>query len=482
MTAMQIRHSSCSLFSYRAYFENNNGQDLSGSRKYLISLDFLCGRWENLRRQGLEEIEASSSPLNATNRIRGQSCLESILVFSSIKIYSKLLFTNISLNFPFSASFSSRKKFSSPAKLISARGDELNFGMLHFSAAKFLKKELNMQLYCIHGGLSDQNSAQIQLENKKFSCNNKNSAGIYRKRKNFALEFIQKNNIALENFSTHADFPSLTKNEKDSIRYHLKKRIPQVIKSTSLPVQQKKKGRVEKLSSSLALILIPIFSVEVVICLLSARFYTSLGIESQLAFTLAIAVECFYMASSAMTGMRFKGLRLIILAYSIFTVGYSNLISDSNLINEKEAIKYQITQKETTLGRLEGDLDSLRSKEKVFIASMEGYNQEKYISRGLKNVTPLLDQIEKRKTPIKNKVAKLQIQLSELKKTQREANGFTFNSLSKLQISTYAIIIGFIIVQICSSVFLSPSLNSLGQIYKKIINQIKRFQRTRYAH
>lgn len=435
----------------------------------------------DLKQEG-KRITVLSPSLNNTNLRRRPVCLESILVFSFPKIQYHFSLNYFSQIFPFSGVFSSKKNFSARAEFFSASETELNFFSLLFSAAEFLKRELKMQLYSINGGLAPQNSAEFQLKNKKFSCDLKNSAGTYNKRKDFALNFIQNNRISLENFSSHPLFPGLTKNEKDSIRYYLKKESPKKIIETSKKSRGVEKQKKKQSTKGLSLLLIPIGAVEAAICLLSAKFYLSLGLSPILAYTLALAVESFYMASSAMSNFKFQILRLLILGYSIFTVAYSNLTTDSNLIKERETVAYQITQKEQELASLGGSLKSLNLEKSVFLNSLEAYNKEKYISRGIKNVTPELKRIDAKKVPLEQKVFQARKDLELLKQKQLRASSFTLNTFTKLQISTIAIIIGFMIVQLCTSLFLPSSLSALKKTTRRFSLKLKSYQRVRYAH
>ncbi len=420
--------------------------------------------------------KSTPETLNTTNLTGGQSCLESILVPPFPKIYHQFHQISFLQKFLFSVHPKTKNHISATAEFFLDIWTELNLIQLPFSAAEFLIKELNMKLYSINGGKGLQNSATIQLKNKKFSYNQQNSVGIYSKRKEFALNFIQSNKISLDNFSVHPIYQDFTKNEKNAIRYYLKKNssvkdLPQKQKQ-----QRSSKGR-RKDKVFFSFLLVPIIAIEVAICLLSANFYLSLGVDYHLAYILSISVESFYMFSSALSDVRFQMLRTVILGYSIFTVGYSNLINDPTLSKNKELMNYQIQQEERSLKRQEDNLINLNHEKTDLIKTMQGYRERSYISRGINKVSPKIDKINKQRIDTFNTIKNIQHQLELLKTRQVKEESFTWATLIGLHLSTYAIIFGFILMQLCSSLYLRPCLNSL----EKWVKGTTKSRRRRYA-
>ena len=444
---------------------------MTANQSHIYQLDFFMNMAENIVKfiNETQECYNTLGFLNTTNLTGGQSCLESILVPTFPKIYYQF-----HQKFLFSVHSKAKNYISAAAEFFLDIWTEINLIQVPFSAAEFLNKGLNMRLYSINGGKDLQNSAGIQLESKKFSYNQRDSVGIYSKRKEFALHFIQSNKILLNNFSMHPTYQDLTKNEKNAIRYYLKKNSS--IKD--LPKKLQKASRdSQKNKVFFSFLLVPIIAIEVAICLLSANFYLSLGVDYHLAYILSISVESFYMFSSALSDVRFQVLRTVILGYSIFTVGYSNLINDPTLSKNKELSRYKIQQEERSLKRQEENLKNLNYEKTDLIKTMQGYRKRSYISRGISKVSPQIDKINKQRTDTFNTINNIQHQLEILKTRQTKEDAITWPALMKLHLSTYAIIFGFILMQICSSLYLRPCLNSL----KKWVRGTTKSRRRRYA-
>ncbi|MBC8549847.1 MAG: hypothetical protein H8D23_09360 [Candidatus Brocadiales bacterium] len=290
---------------------------------------------------------------------------------------------------------------------------------------------------------------------------------------NWAQTFIQQNSLTPSTFSKQLCFKNLDLKSQQSIRYQMRKLQKKRVGVATRP--KIKTGH--STQKSLSLIFLPIMAIEVAICLLSANFYLSLGVDYHLAYILSISVECFYMFSSALSDIRFQVLRIVILGYSIFTVGYSNLINDPTLSKNKELSRYKIQQEERSLKRQEENLKNLNYEKTDLIKTMQGYRKRSYISRGISKVSPQIDKINKQRTDTFNTINNIQHQLEILKTRQTKEDAITWPALMKLHLSTYAIIFGFILMQICSSLYLRPCLNSL----KKWVRGTTKSRRRRYA-
>ena len=290
---------------------------------------------------------------------------------------------------------------------------------------------------------------------------------------NWAQTFIQQNSLTPSTFSKQLCFKNLDLKSQQSIRYQMRKLQKKRVGVATRP--KIKTGH--STQKSLSLIFLPIMAIEVAICLLSANFYLSLGVDYHLAYILSISVECFYMFSSALSDIRFQVLRIVILGYSIFTVGYSNLINDPTLSKNKELIHYQIQQEERSLKRQEDNLTNLNLEKADLIKTMQDYRDRSYISRGISKISPKIDKINKQRTDTLNTLKNIQYRLELLKTRQVKEESFTWARLLGLHLSTYAIIFGFILMQICSSIYLTPCLNSLG----KDLRRTKKYWRKLYA-
>ena len=398
-------------------------------------------------RRGVENSDPSTPLHNITNLSGGQSCRRSILLFFSSKIYiqkpklhstfarASLLFDNFAkLNFIFG-----HKKWS-------------EFFLHSKSAAEIREKEGIMRFRVIHGGKGASNSEHFEL-----AKNSKSKS--YIPRKEYALNFIHKNKVTKENFTHKVSKNNLSKTERESIRYYLKK---------SKDNCNFNKDEIQTKSTGLnkAFILVPVLAVELAVIYLSAQFYRSIGITIILAFTLAISAECFYMISSSHNNFKQNMLRNMILMYSIFTMSYGTISQDKRVNSERRELKSKLIQFNTSNNLLLKEIANLNVERASMLEMLEMYKERSLLTRGQKIIGPKLSTLNSKKEKLISKFDTNRAAHTLLQNELSSKSYISLGILKRLELGTYFLIFGLILLQVCSSIYLRTSITALKKILR----------------
>lgn len=428
----------------------------------LFSLELKKNSIENCYRRKSEELRPSPDLLNSTNLTWRPVCLSTILVFDFSKIQQHFHQAEKFL-FPENLSqFRQLKSFLATAKNFLSQGIEINFGLAQLYPAKFLERILNMRLTIVNGGEKGRTLSQIYPENKNLSRN-------YLSQKKFICEVIQKENISLENFKSHPIFSTLSKNEKNLFRYHLKKLSPSF--ETVTPVlkrkkaSQKRKGVVNFKVASL--LMLPVLFSEFIILTFSYLFYIDLGFKLPIALMAAFSVELFFMATSGSTRKFLQVLRWVIFAYSAFTVCYSTYANDpkikaldSSKSQSLKGLEYQLAQKKKTSKAL------LKQQAGIF-ADMEIYRKNELVSKGRQNVAK--EKAEVREAIVKNnhEIVTLISGITQMKLSHANHSMFSKENLTLIELRSWCVMVFLALIQLLSSVCTNEFCHSLRDFQKK---------------
>lgn len=399
--------------------------------------------------------------------IGGQSCLEFILIRHSSKIYHHFLNHYAKSIQSFSVRCSQNLNFFKQKFFFEFKEQKLNINLAIFSFAEFRKKELRMDFRVIEGGLASefqQNSTNIQLKNK-------NSARIYSSRKKFALDFIKKSEIKLSNLSKNEDYKYLSKNEKDAIRYYLKK-DEYYAQDKKIKIRKKKtKKNRGSLDIRIAVsLLIPVIFSEYIILTFSYLFYLSLGFSISISIVAATSVELFFMITSGSKKLLFQSLRWLIFSYSAFTVCYSTFINDPQVTSLKKTIILELKHLEFRLNQQKKISSSLEIQQQQITADMDVYRRNEMVTLGRKRLSKEKKLIKKSITLNENKIESLMEKISALKQSQLKKGPFSKENIDLVEIRTWSVMFFLTLIQLLSSI----CTNEFSHSFRKFAQKKKR--------
>lgn len=441
-------------------------------KKFKIAIyDFLA---DNIKKRRSEEIEPSPDLLNTINLTGGQSCLQTIVVSQFFKIYHQ--FSNLKQRTFHSFSVQIHQNFSWP-NLTDLFCIELNINSAQYQVAEFLKKELKMDFRVIEGGLSDkfqQNSAEIQP-----GINN--SAKKYSSRKDFALSFIKKTKVNLTNFSSHEAYKFLSKNEKDAVRYYLKKDDSYSKELAPKKTTKKKTKKREVLELKTASVLmIPVICSECIILTFSYLFYMDLGFSLAISLMAAISVEIFFMASSGSTKLFLRSLRWVIFCYSAFTVSYSTYIKDPKILSYKQSNLEVIKGLEYRLRKKRNYSASLEKQQAAILADMEVYRKNELVSKGRAKLAGEKNLLRTEVIKTDSEISSLINQINLMKENNTKRSVFSKENMQLVEVRSWVVMFFLTLIQFLSSIFTSEFCTSFRNYKKK--NKQKRSKGEFYGH
>jgi hypothetical protein len=310
-----------------------------------------------------------------------------------------------------------------------------------------------------------------RVENVEFLETQQNSTKLNRtqqkikkiRRSEWAKRAILKNNLKSQTFSKTTFFKSLSLKDQQAIRYQMRK-----VKDYSISTEKKEKVR--KLPFSLqALTLTPIALTEMMVISLSSQFYLLLGLSGQHALSFAIAAEIFFMLSSAIakTSPKFKAMSCLFLAYSIFTVAYSTYRNDSAVKDfvfaKNQEQKQKVLAANSILAQAEKRLHEARKKKDDLQKSLDVYIRHEQVTRGYKLLGERLKNAEIERLTAYSSLQEVTKQRAKLK-NYNHVEIFSLPVLKVVNVSTWILIIGFILLQVSTALYMGHALEALKHL------------------
>lgn len=448
---------------------------------------------DNIEKRRFEELGTSPNLLNNTNLTWRPVCLESILVFPILKIQNHFyrrenfsLSTNLSCLSRQLSFLALAKKFLLPDK-----PNKENLSQLY--PDKLLERNENMRLTIINGGVEDQTLSELYPKSETLSRK-------YIPQKDFIREIIQNQGINLENFKLHPIFSTLSKNEKNLFRYHLKQIEKEADSSTQVysnksEVKKKKKGGVlaaitkiifgkaKKKTTKITKAVLTreslkgliFLGIEAIVLYLSHSFYFQFGFNRLLSWGSASVVEGSYTILSGSQSIGLKALKWLVFIYSAFSVSYNSFINDPALKKRLDLSNDRIIRKQAEISQITKDLASARADKATIRQAEIGYIEYGKITKGLKNLEAPKRHNELTISKLKTDLARAKAELDGLQEKSSVKKIFTWQNFKSLETKTHSFIFLMLLLQIISSSFIGSICNTL----RTYINQKEKQNRKR---
>ncbi|MCB9063273.1 MAG: hypothetical protein H6622_17240 [Halobacteriovoraceae bacterium] len=450
---------------------------------------------DNIKKRRFEELGTSPNLLNNTNLTRRPVCLESILVFPILKIQNHFYRRK---NFSLSANLSCLSRqlsFLASAKkfLLLDKPNKENLSQLY--PDKLLERKENMRLTIIDGGVEEQTLSQLYPKSETLSRK-------YIPQKDFIREIIQNQGINLENFKLHPIFPTLSKNEKNLFRYHLKQieketdgntqvdpcesgikkdnRAGLIAAITKIVPSKAKKKRTKVTKAVLtreSLKGLVFLGIEAIVLYLSHSFYFQFGFNKLLSWGSASVVEGSYTILSSSQSFGLKTLKWLVFIYSAFSVSYSSFINDPALKKRLDLSNDRIIRKQATIAQINKDLASARADKATIRQAEKGYIEYGKITKGLKNLEVPKRHNELTIKKLKDDLARAKAELDSLQEKSSVKKIFTWENFKNLETKTHSFIFLMLLLQIISSSF----IGSICATLRAYINQKEKQRKKRIS-
>jgi hypothetical protein len=342
-----------------------------------------------------------------------------------------------------------------------------NFAKLKLFETEFHdSKDYKMSNRAYIGEFDTFEVSKLQKTSKNFKNLKESSTRIYRS--TWAKNFILKQNLQVQNFTKSEAFKNLSSKDQQAIRYQMRK-----IKFRKKTIQTKPKEKVKKIPFLLqATTIAPIALTEGMVITLSKQFYLLLGLPGQLPLCFALAAELFFMLSSALakTSKAFKVLSCSFLAYSIFTVAYSTYRHDSAVQNFVLSKKTEQRQKELALTSLldqaKERLYQARNKKAHLQKSLDVYIKHDQVTKGYRLLGERLKDAEKERFAAYEALQAATRKRASLKNFSH-VEIFSMPVLAVVNISTWILIIGFMLLQVSTALYMRHALEALKYLVPK---------------
>jgi len=206
-------------------------------------------------------------------------------------------------------------------------------------------------------------------------------------------------------------------------------------------------------------VLIPILFFEVLVCILGAKFYISIGYGVYSAAILAISIETFYMYFSSKLTKKALIIKTILLLISVTTLSYSAYSKDANVIKNNKRIESSIKESSDRLVEIGNELIYIRKEKEQIEKDMELYREFKKATIGNKILEPRRIEIQTRRESLLKEREKIKTEIEN--KTQNLVQQSIFTNLNILTIQTIISILAFTVVQIAICIALPDVLDTL---------------------
>lgn len=411
---------------------------------------------DNYEKQGLGKLAGFPSPLNNTNLYKRSVCLRKILFFSTKKIHRQLL-SKINKNRLLTVNNSNFEWTYSSFKLLTSQLMKNDHCLLD---VEFPKEDKTVET------TGNKGTTTVELDNV-LDFFQGHSTPTRQKRNNngqLARDLIKKYRLTRENIKHSEDFKNFPRTIKKAIYYQFSKEEKADTKEKSKARPKKKKGS-QPLSFHVAsLLMIPVFSSEILILNFSYEYYDFPLVFAILA---AVTVELFFMITSGSPKAIIRFLRVPIYIFSIFTVCYSTYQNDHKIRDFSARSMDQINFLKQELEENKNRVSLLKTQLKGVFKDMEVYRANEMVTKGRRELASekkdLNTQIKSTNDVIRSLREK--IALEENKNINRSA--FSKENLGLVEVKTWAIMVFFMIIQFLSSLCTQLFCESYRYKFKK---------------
>lgn len=208
-------------------------------------------------------------------------------------------------------------------------------------------------------------------------------------------------------------------------------------------------------------VLIPIVLFEILVCILGAKFYISIGYGAYSAITLALTIEVFYMYFSSKKDIKSWVIKLTLLLISVTTLSYSAYIKDANIIANTELIQSSINESKNRLVEITKEFSNFASEKEQIEKDMELYREFKKATVGNTILAPRRLELQSRRTEL--------LRERDLIKSEIDREGKVlitqsfFSNFKILTIQTLISILAFTVVQIAICLALPDLLKTFNK-------------------
>lgn len=248
----------------------------------------------------------------------------------------------------------------------------------------------------------------------------------------WAVEFVERENITRESVKTSAKFHELPRREKDAVRYQLKK-----LKGTKLPNRRHRNpngaASFRPISSTATR---PAF-LKIGLGIWIAGFllndivviYVSKGLSPLVAWQAAVLVELCILIGSLGESVRLQKLTYGLVLYNALVFGTAEVGDVLKHIENSTVTAETIRLKAADLTELRGQLsDGAKEKRKNY-ARIESLISEGYVSIGTQAFEKMANSISKSETTLRSNIEEIEQQTERLNNQQKSVTIVIFTGI-----------------------------------------------------
>lgn len=228
------------------------------------------------------------------------------------------------------------------------------------------------------------------------------------------------------------------------------------------------KNSIEKLSDielgkiKVAPLVISIFLFEILVCIIGAGFYKSMGYGLIEGAVIATTTECFYMWFSSKRSLKSHIIRVVLLCVSVFTLSYSSYIKDENIQKAIYLMKADISDSELRLKEVNVALSNIKVEELRIEKDMEVYREHSLITKGNNRLAPRRKELINKRNSLLGERLQLRNNIKNVGNNLVRQSFFT--NLGILDIKTIVSIVAFAVLQLAICIALPDIWDQLKGI------------------
>ena len=286
----------------------------------------------------------------------------------------------------------------------------------------------------------------------------------------WAKEFIQENNLKVQNFSKQPCFKLLNQKKQQAIRYQIRKQqtfsnSDKKILNSRFNFSKKGRGVLDiKLASFL---IVPTLITEYIVLTFSYLFYLNLGFSVSISILAALCVELFFMMASGSNKVLLQSLRWVIFAYSAFTVCHSTYVSDPKIQLLKSTDNTSLKHLEFQLQKQIDHSKTLKRRQEGLFADMEIYRKNELVTKGRAQLAKEKAQLSRELLQNEQKIELLSNKIAAINTTQINSSIFSKDSLKLVEVRTWSVMIFLVLIQLLSSVCTNEFFHSYRTFKRK---------------